>query len=124
MSYIYYNFIRPNEFNNANRLIVIKMESKLDKVLDKIKYKTNPDKIFIDEETYTQVTTLLEDIDKLWDTIKNHSDNMKTVYYTLIQIEDLININTKNFEEKDSTSKFDSDSSLSETIKVQKKKKG
>ncbi len=79
---------------------MIKMESKLDKILEMIHDKTNPDKIFIDEETYTQVIIHIEGIDKLWHTIKNHSENMKYVYDTLIQIEDLININIRHFDNK------------------------
>jgi hypothetical protein len=86
------------DFNKENETIVKEMEDKLSIILDKIDNEVNSEYIFLNFEVYNQVKILLEEIDELWRTIINHSDNMKNVYYTLINIEDIIDINIKYYD--------------------------
>lgn len=85
-------------YNYANRRAVNRMEEKLTIIMDKIDNETNSEYIFSDYKIYTQVINLLEEIDQIWHTIKNHTRNMDNTYYTLIQIEDLIDINNKYYD--------------------------
>jgi hypothetical protein len=86
------------DFNYENESIVNEMEDKLSIIMDKIDNEVNSEYIFLNFEVYNQVKILLEEIDELWRTIINHSENMKNVYYTLINIEDIININIKYYD--------------------------
>jgi len=145
------DFFDGTEFNDKNKSIVKEMDVKLAFIMDKIDNDINSDYIFSDYKIYVQVINLLEEIDQLWHTIKNQSENMDNVYFTLIQIEDLININIRHFdnttynsdiygpypavgrtfkngkpyihsEKLDSPPNLDTDSALSQTLQIKVQK--
>lgn len=153
MNYIFEHFIKDKIFNDENKSTVKRMERKFSIIMDIIDNKSNSNYIFNNEKLYLKTIKLLDEIDQLYHSIKHYSENMENNSRTLIEIEDIINMNIRHydiktynsgigepypaigrflndgkpyifFEEQNSISKGDKDNVSVKTIKVQKIKKG
>ena len=73
------------------------INEKLDTMFDLVKNKANSDLIFVDEEIFSNFVNLLKEIYDLYDTIVNYTDDFLQIHGSLMDIEDLVEINIKYY---------------------------
>ncbi len=87
------------KFNNNDKENIKEMNQKLNFMIDLVKKETNSELIFCNKETFLNFINLLKEIYDLWDNILNHTDDLLEIHGTLIEVEDVVEINKKHYDE-------------------------
>lgn len=82
---------------NNDKKIMKEMDQKLNIMIDLVHKEANSELIFYNKEGFLNFINLLKEVYDLWDDISNHTDDLLEIHRTLLETQEIVEINEKHY---------------------------